>query len=828
MLLFTHIYNLISQLIQQAVQQHKWKVLVTAPSNVAVDNVLARLVAHQTSNNNKQQRRKSKKSAIGNSKKQQRLNVVRLGHPARLQEAILPYSLEALVQTADGTEIVADVREELQSYLKILAAAPSKKGAADRDKKRLAYREVKALRKEVRQREEKTVQDLLDASHVVLATCVGAANQKLLQHQHFDLVVIDEAAQALEAACWIPALRAGTKLVLAGDHCQLPPTIQSSNAAVQAGLSVTMFERAMALYGDASGGDGGSGRVSRMLRVQYRMHERIANWASRALYGNSLQTHESVAARTLGQLPHTTAAGIGAAEISGLQDTPLLLLDTAGCAMYEEENAAGSRSNEGEAELVVQHARKLIVDMGIPPEQIAVISPYNGQVELLRLALLPEFPKLQIRSVDGFQGGEREAVIISLVRSSERGGRDGIGFLRDNRRLNVAVTRAKRHCCIICDTETVSQSPFVKGLIEWIEKHGEQRSALEVSGEADDGAQMDADLALAELELERLMIEEKNDSIKRKNGSSSDRKAAVSPAEIERRREALLVRIQNFQAKANPGEEMIMSTELSKLDRKLVHEIAEELGLIHQSDGVEGVDRRIKLSIPADDTKADENTTDRAASASSGLSTGVTEPQHVGVEVDDGGGGGTAEIPVETIEPTPSAFSALQLDGDYDEDDDTESGYTQCAKTANEASVEGAKPDMNNVLSGLARERAQREKQKKQQEKAAAKTPPAKKKPAPKKKGKLGGTKKAQPKEDEGLDDLDDMAFLDAQINKVQTSHGRTINASGSSYKTIMNGVLMAKPNRPAEKKKDAKAAAALHVKLKNAQDGRKAKNKKK
>jgi len=586
----------------------------------------------------------------------------------------------------------------------------------------------------------------------------------------------------------------------------------------------------MALYGDTSGGNG---RVSRMLRVQYRMHEQIANWASRALYGGALQTHASVATRTLGQLPHTNAVGIGAAETSGLQDTPLLLLDTAGCAMYEEENAAGSRFNEGEAELVVQHARKLIVDMGIPPEHIAVISPYNGQVELLRLALLPEFPKLQIRSVDGFQGGEREAVIISLVRSSERGGRNGIGFLRDNRRLNVAVTRAKRHCCIVCDTETVSQSPFVKGLIEWVEQHGEQRSALEVNGEADDAGQMDADLALAELELQRLMKEEKKDSPKRKNGSSSERQAAVSSAEIECRRETLSERIQTFQSKAKPGEEMIMSTELSKLDRKLVHEIAEELGLNHQSDGVEGVDRRIKLSIPTNDTKADEtaatpDSTERAAvPASTGSSTGATEQRHLVVD-ENGGNDGPVEIPEETIEVSPSAFSALQLDGGDDEDDDgIESGDDGCARAANDAPVDEAKPAMNNVLSELAKERAQREKQQKQQEKAAAKAPAAKKKPAPKKKGKLGGTKKAQPKEDEGLDDLDDLAFLDAQINKVQTSHGRTVNASGSSYKTIINGVLLSKP-KPAGKKKDAKASAALQEKLKKAQDGRKAKDKKK
>jgi superfamily I DNA and/or RNA helicase len=119
--------------------------------------------------------------------------------------------------------------------------------------------------------------------------------------------------------------------------------------------------------------------------------------------------------------------------------------------MVESTNAAGSRYNEGEAQLVQLHVQKLL-DYGVQQEQIAIISPYNGQVEILRLALLPDFPKLQIRSVDGFQGGEREAVIISLVRSSDQGGQDGIGFLRDDRRLNVAVTRAKRHCCVICDT----------------------------------------------------------------------------------------------------------------------------------------------------------------------------------------------------------------------------------------------------------------------------------------------------------------------------------------------------------------------------------------
>jgi ATP-dependent RNA/DNA helicase IGHMBP2 len=200
------------ELIQQAVHVYGYKVLVTAPSNVAVDNVLARLVVSTTASTTTCKR--SKKTS--NDSSQQRLlqgRVVRLGHPARLQEAILPYSLEALVQSADGTDIVKDVRAELQSHLK---ARPR---GRDRQR-RLAYTaELKALRKEVRVREEKVVGELLDSARVVLATCVGAGNQKLLSRLKFDLVVIDEAAQALEAACWIPALQAGTKLVLAGGTC---------------------------------------------------------------------------------------------------------------------------------------------------------------------------------------------------------------------------------------------------------------------------------------------------------------------------------------------------------------------------------------------------------------------------------------------------------------------------------------------------------------------------------------------------------------------------------------------------------------------------------
>jgi ATP-dependent RNA/DNA helicase IGHMBP2 len=180
------------------------------------------------------------------------------------------------------------------------------------------------------------------------------------------------------------------------------------------------------------------------------------------------ETHESVKNRQLKDLCPKESYGDTKGEYDELiAETALMLIDTAGCSMYESTNAAGSRYNEEEAQLVEQHMRKLLA-IGLTPNQIAIITPYNGQVELLRQKLLPDTPGLQIRSVDGFQGGEREAVILSLVRSSARGGQDGIGFLRDDRRLNVAVTRAKRHCCVICDTETVSKSEFVHTLVTWI------------------------------------------------------------------------------------------------------------------------------------------------------------------------------------------------------------------------------------------------------------------------------------------------------------------------------------------------------------------------
>lgn len=420
------------------------------------------------------------RQTLGTKKKKIKIKAVRLGHPARIQRGIQQYSLESLVQSSEGTEIVKDCRAELTGYLKTLSSAKSRP-----NEKRVAYREMKAVRKEIRTREEKVVGQILYECNVVLATNVGAAGSLLnrtfgdrKEALSFDLVIIDEAAQALEASCWISLLK-GNRAVLAGDHKQLPPTIKCPARDVQNELGRTLFERLMHTYEKIDGGN-----RSKMLEVQYRMHQDISNWASRAMYNGQLLSHDSVKNRKLGTLPlvadtmNANSSDTKKGESDSLENVTLLLVDTTGCDMYETANEAGSRYNEGEANIVVSHVKSLLA-LGLRAEDIAVITPYNGQVELLRKMLLPEVPKLEIRSVDGFQGGEREAVVISLVRSSARGGMNGIGFLRDERRLNVAVTRAKRHCAVICDSETVTQDRFIKGLVDWMEKKGDYQSGAE-------------------------------------------------------------------------------------------------------------------------------------------------------------------------------------------------------------------------------------------------------------------------------------------------------------------------------------------------------------
>lgn len=476
------------------------RVLACAASNIAVDNLVERLMAAPPS---------SSSSCAAKSVK-----VVRLGHPARLLPQVIECSLEAQVLKNDNSSLAKDCRKEIKSLNQQLMKLEGWKKA-----ERWQIRnQLKQLGKEEKKRQTTAVQEVIKHSQVVASTLTGVLHYTL-ENQVFDVAVIDEAAQALEVACWGALLKA-KRAVLAGDHLQLPPTI-ISEAAANKGLGKTLFERLQGMYKED---------ISEMLTVQYRMNEGIMTWSSKELYEGKVCAHESVAhhdlpgyiadikareaaaggggggaktsSSTSSNKKTAAAAGGGgggkkgvgkAAAVATLTPRPdpategsfsaqmlpvLLLIDTAGCGFEEQQEEEGdSRANPGEAKAVMAHVVALMA-AGVNPSSIGIITPYNAQVALLK-DLRPERLGglgLEISSVDGFQGREKEAIIISMVRSNAD---REVGFLSDKRRMNVAVTRARRQCAIICDTETVSHDPFLGRLVKYFEEHGEYMSAGE-------------------------------------------------------------------------------------------------------------------------------------------------------------------------------------------------------------------------------------------------------------------------------------------------------------------------------------------------------------
>lgn len=412
------------ELLRQAIARGE-RVLACAPSNVAVDNLGERLAAAGA-------------------------RVLRLGHPARVLPSVLAHTLDAQIEASPDRKVSKELQREIDVQQRRVARASARAARAE------ARAELRRLRAELRQHEAAITRALVATAQVVLATTTGAADA-LLAQRAFDLVVIDEAAQAVEAACWIPILR-GRRVVLAGDHLQLAPTIVSAAAAAR-GLAHTLFARlAQAPFGRD---------ITRMLTVQYRMHETIMRWSSEALYGGRLTAADAVRGHRLCDLPGVAATRDTAA--------PFLLIDTAGCG-FDETVAAddGSKANAGEARLVALHVASLC-QAGVAPEQIAVITPYVAQLQLLR-DRIGAAPGLEISTVDGFQGREKEAVVLSLVRAN----RDGeVGFLADQRRLNVAVTRARRQVTIVGDSATLAHDAFLRRLLDYGQAHGEHRSAWE-------------------------------------------------------------------------------------------------------------------------------------------------------------------------------------------------------------------------------------------------------------------------------------------------------------------------------------------------------------
>ncbi|HEV3435978.1 MAG TPA: AAA domain-containing protein [Gemmata sp.] len=415
------------ELIRQTVARGD-TVLACAPSNHAVDNLLEKLlIAGELP--------------------------VRLGHPARIVPELRARALDILAEKHPDARQARKVARD--AFALFRQADKWTRGKPEPGAKAAMRKEARDLLSEARKLEALAVERVLDEARVVCATLTGLDSQ-LLGQRRFNLAVLDEACQSTEPAAWVPLLRAN-KLVLAGDHCQLPPTVISTEAAEQ-GLAVSLMERLIARFGSG---------ISRLLTVQHRMHEAIMGFSNAAFYEGELIAHESVAGHRLCDLP-----GV---QSDSLTESPVQFIDTAGAGYDEElEEDTGSRRNLQEANLAARKVRQLL-EAGLNPSHLGVITPYRAQVRRLR-ELLADVPALEIDSVDGFQGREKEAIIVSLVRSNPEG---EIGFLSDTRRTNVALTRARRKLIVIGDSATLSNHAFYQLMLTHFEGISAYRSVWE-------------------------------------------------------------------------------------------------------------------------------------------------------------------------------------------------------------------------------------------------------------------------------------------------------------------------------------------------------------
>jgi superfamily I DNA and/or RNA helicase len=416
------------ELIRQAIRRGH-KVLACAPSNLAVDNLLERLAQHGE-------------------------KALRLGHPARVLPTLREHTLDLLVEEHDDVRLARKLAKE--AYALFRKAKKFTRAKPEPGMRQDLRREGRALLADARQLENRAVEKLLDRATVLCATLTGL-DDSLLADRHFDLLVIDEACQSTEPACWI-ALARCERVVLAGDHCQLPPTV-ISRPALDSGLGVSLLERLVTRFG---------AQATRRLQVQYRMHEAIMAFSARWFYEDDLHAYASVAHHLLSECPEVAA--------NELTTCPIHFIDTAGASFDEEREAEGegdSKFNPQEAALVASKVDGLLT-AGVSPADIAVIAPYAAHVRLLRELL--RVPGLEIDSVDGFQGREKEAVIVSLVRSNLK---SEIGFLADVRRMNVALTRARRKLIVVGDSATLAVHKFYKELFAYFEQVGAHHSVWE-------------------------------------------------------------------------------------------------------------------------------------------------------------------------------------------------------------------------------------------------------------------------------------------------------------------------------------------------------------
>lgn len=393
------------------------QVLVCAQSNMAVDWISEKLVDRG-------------------------VNVLRIGNPTRVNDKMLSFTYERRFEAHPDYELLWSIRKAIREL-----RAHRKRGD-DKYHQKLERLKERAIELEIRINAQ-----LFGEARVIASTLVGSSS-RLLEGQKFGTLFIDEAAQALEAACWIP-IRRVSRVILAGDHCQLPPTVKSI-AALKGGLGKTLMERIVENHPE----------TVTLLKMQYRMNEEIMRFSSDWFYGNQVESAPEVKYRSILDL-----------------DIPMTWVDTSQFTVdglqFTEEFVGESfgRINKAEAELtllVLENYFSKIGKQRILDERldVGIISPYRAQVQhLRRLIKKREFFKpyrslISVNTVDGFQGQERDIILISLVRANDEG---QIGFLRDLRRMNVAITRARMKLIILGDASTMTRHPFYKKLYDYIE-----------------------------------------------------------------------------------------------------------------------------------------------------------------------------------------------------------------------------------------------------------------------------------------------------------------------------------------------------------------------
>ena len=396
------------------------RVLVCASSNAAVD-VLTERIANRG------------------------IPVVRLGNPSKITEQNLQYCLDRQVSNHLQFGLVKELKKRAEEFFRMANKYKRNFDREEREQRKAILKEARNLRGQADDQLHFLQQNVLVKNQVVTCTPVVSMHREIGKEK-FDTLIFDEAGQTMEPMCWIPIQKV-KKVILAGDHLQLPPTVKSEDA-IKKGLAISLLEKLMPIES-----------ISEMLAIQYRMNAKIMQFPSQWFYDNKLEAHSSV-------------------KDHKLDDTIIQFIDTAGTG-YEEEllGAPYGIRNKQEADLLLTILRSIVDEHATA--SIGIISPYKLQIQYLREQLMEQnlvSKNIQVQTVDGFQGQEKDIIIISLVRSN---GKQEIGFLKDLRRMNVAITRARKKLIVIGDSSTLSVSKFYAGFQEYVESHDGYHSAWE-------------------------------------------------------------------------------------------------------------------------------------------------------------------------------------------------------------------------------------------------------------------------------------------------------------------------------------------------------------